>query len=233
MTLPKLYPDRPTRRLLYLLADGGAALWVLVWLLIGYVVYRAVMTLGVIADGVIATGRLMSASIAQLQHTVAGLPLVGSTLRDGLGPLYQLALGLIAQGQHQLEIIQHLALFCGGVIAATPILFFLAVYLFVRARLSRRFRALHRMLTAPGASASPATTMQVLAGRAIYALPYHELLRYTPDPIGEWRQGHYANLARAAIAAEGLDARRYQHCFEGAIPEPPRLGVPTVQADER
>jgi len=60
----------------------------------------------------------------------------------------------------------------------------------------------------------------VLAARAIYTMPYDRLLAYSPDPISEWREGRYYNLARATMSEEGLDVRRYLRRVEGLAPLP-------------
>ncbi len=49
--------------------------------------------------------------------------------------------------------------------------------------------------------------LQILAARALYTLPYHQLLRYTPNPAADWRR--FVALARAEIEAHGLSVERY------------------------
>ncbi len=217
--LPKFYPDLWWPRLGYLLADGMALLWIAVWYHIGSTIYYAVMTLSVIANGVIATGNNVNGALSQLQRDVAGLPLVGSPLRDAIAPLHGIPKALIAQGYDELQAIQHLALLLAVIVAGVPILAAVLNYIPWRVRKTRGFRSLNRLLHRPGANAV-STTMQVLAGRAIYTLPYDRLLAYSPDPIAEWREGRFYNLARATMAEEGLDVRRYLRRMEGLAPLP-------------
>jgi len=229
--LPKLYPDLWLPRLGYILADLAVLLWLAVWVNIGLTVYNAVMTLSIIADGVIATGQKLNDVIAQIQQGVSGLVFVGPKLHDALNPLYGIPSALITQGQSELVAIHNLAVLLGSVVAGIPIVITLFRFIPWRVRKTRGFRYLNRLLRTPGATAVT-TTMQVLAGRALYTLPYDRLLHYSADPIAEWREGRYYNLARATMAEEGLDVRRYLRRVQGLAPPPEPVDVPTIQDEE-
>lgn len=232
-TLPKLYPDLPVPLIGYLLADAMALLWAAGCYLVGDAIYRAIMTLSIIATTVEATGRRLDELTRQIEQTLGNVPLVGSDLRPVPSPLHNLAHGLVGQGQQELAAIQHVALLLGLAVGGIPLLVMLLVFIPWRVRKTRQFRALDRMLRQPGAGAV-ATTMQVLAGRALYTLPYAQLLEYCADPIGEWREGRYYNLARATMAREGLDLRRYLRRAEGLapLPEPVHYELPTIDDEE-
>ncbi len=212
--LLKIYPDLALPRLGYLLADLLTLLWIASCLWTGTVVYSAVMTLEVIARGIIATGQQADATLTQVQGTLASLPLVGSGLHDALNPVHSVPQGLIAQGRADVIAIQHLAFWLAVIAGGVPLALVLARFIPWRIRASRGFRSLDTLLRQPGAHQSTAT-MQVLAGRALYTLPYDHLLRYSPDPIAEWSEGRYYNLARATMEHEGLDVRRYLRRTEG------------------
>ena len=209
-----LYPDLARARLGYVVADLAAVLWVAAWLYAGDLVYHAVMTLSAIANGVIAAGQQVNDAVSHVQHAVGSLPLIGPGLRDDLNPLHGIPHTVIATGHQELQAIHQLALLLGGVVAGVPLLAVALIYLPLRRRKARGFRGLARMVRQPGAGAVPAT-MHVLAARALYTLPYDRLLRYARDPIGEWHEGRYYNLARAAMAEEGLDVQRYLRRVEG------------------
>jgi len=215
----KLYPDLMAPRLGYILADTAALLWVVLWLSIGDFVYNAVMTLQSIGNGLVANGNSVNSAVTRLQNDVATLPLVGSNLRDAFNALHGPPQTLIQTGNDELQAVAHLATTLGVVVAAIPILIALLNFIPWRVRRTRGFRNLDHMLRQPGAGAV-STTMQVLAGRAIYTLPYDRLLDYSSDPIREWREGRYYNLARATMAEEGLDVRRYLRRVEGLTPLP-------------
>jgi len=226
MRMIKFYPDLPVPRLGYILADTLALLWVAACVWLGVHVYDAVMLLAVIANGIVATGQQLGVGLSNVQGSVAGLPVVGSGLHDALGSLSGIPGSIIAQGQADLDAIQRLALVLGVSIGGAPLVVMLLRFIPWRIAKTRGFRNLDHLLRQPGARAV-STTMQVLAGRAIYTLPYDELLRYSPDPIAEWREGRYYNLARATMAVEGLDVRGYLHRMEGvALPEEPTPRTP-------
>ena len=221
----KLYPELPMARLGYVLADLAALLWVILWLYVGDAVYTSLIALQAIGNGLIKNGRAVDNAVSQLQSAVNNLPLIGSNLRDAFGPLHGPPHALIQTGQGELLYVSHLATLLGVVVAAVPILIALLFFIPWRVRRTRDFHNLAYMLHRPGAG-SVTTTMQVLAARAIYTLPYDQLLAYSPDPIGEWREGRYYNLARAAMAAEGLDVRRYLRRVEGMGGLPPSADEP-------
>ena len=226
--MPKLYPDLFMPRLIYVAADLAVLSWIAAWVLIGDVVYNAVMTLDVIGRGVIATGQKVNDAITQIQQAVAGLPLgVGPALRDAINPVHTIPSTMLATGYDELQVIQHLALLLSAVVAVAPVLAAVATFIPWRIRASREFRSLDKLLRRPGAN-SVSTTMQVLAARALYTLPYHRLLQFSADPIREWREGRFYNLARAAMAVEGLDVRRYLRRMEGLAPLPLEHDLPTI-----
>lgn len=225
-----MYPDLWGPRIGYVLADLCAVLWAVLWAYIGSTIYHTIMTLSVIANGVIAAGRTLNDAISQVQRDVAGLPLIGANLRDALNPLHNVPASLITTGQHALVAIHNVALLLGVVVGGVPLLVLLITYIPWRIRKTRGFRNLNRMLRQPGARAIP-ETLQVLAGRAIYTLPYERLLQFSPDPIGEWRDGRYFNLARATMAEEGLSVQRYMR--RNAAFQPPVLGEPHATPEDQ
>ncbi len=216
----KLYPDLMAPRLGYILADLAALLWVALWLYVGELVYKAIHTLDGIGQGLIQNGKAVDDAVTQLQNAVAGYPLgIGPNLRDAFGSLHGPPEALIQTGNGELQAVAQLATLLGVVVAVIPILVVLLQFIPWRVRRTRGFRNLDLMLRQPGAGAV-STTMQVLAARAIYTMPYDRLLAYSSDPIGEWREGRYYNLARATMSEEGLDVRRYLRRVEGLTPIP-------------
>ena len=62
------------------------------------------------------------------------------------------------------------------------------------------------------ASAKPELTpqmLEILAGRAIYTLPYHRLLAYSRNPAEDWYLRRFEPLARAELERHGLSVERY------------------------
>src|SRR5438067_2523872 len=49
----------------------------------------------------------------------------------------------------------------------------------------------------------------ILAGRAIYTLPYNQLLAYSRNPAEDWYLRRFEPLARAELERHGLSVDRY------------------------
>jgi hypothetical protein len=232
MRLPKLYPDLPLPRLGYIVADLIVLFWIAAWVFVGNAVYNAVMTLSIIANGVITTGQKVNDAVNEVQQSLSNVPLAGGGLHDALTPLHRIPAWLIVQGHDELQAIQQLAWILAVIVAGVPLLAALLVFIPWRIRKTSGFRNLDRLLHTPGAS-SVTATMQVLAARALYTLPYDRLLHYSADPIGEWRAGRHYNLARAVLAEEGLEMRRYLRRLEGLPPVPDLHDLPLIQDDDQ
>ena len=172
----KLYPDLLMPRLGYILADLAALLWVALWVYVGDTVYNAILTLQAIGQGLIHNGQAVDDAVTQLQNAVSGYPFgIGPNLRDAFNSLHGPPQALIQTGNGELQAVANLATLLGVVVAVIPILIVLLQFIPWRIRRTRGFRNLDYKLRQPGAGAV-STTMQVLAARAIYTMPYDRLL---------------------------------------------------------
>jgi hypothetical protein len=54
-----------------------------------------------------------------------------------------------------------------------------------------------------------AQMLEILAGRAIYTLPYNQLLAYSANPAEDWYLRRFEPLARAELERHGLSVDRY------------------------
>src|SRR5579884_990992 len=103
-----LYPAIPRARRVFILADAGMLLWLLLCLYAGTLVYGAVMRLATFGHAAIDTGHEAHAAITQVQQLLAGLPLgLGPALRDSLTPLYRLPAAVISSGQNEVASVSH------------------------------------------------------------------------------------------------------------------------------
>lgn len=204
----KLYPDLARPRWRTILADLAVLAGVIGALALGRAVYRAILTLDVIATTAISDGQQAGLALSRLTQDIATLPLVGATLQADLSPVQRIPRTLTATGYREAHAIDHLAALSGIVVAVVPLLVLAVTYLPWRVRTVRMLSALDHMLRELDTHAH-ASAIEALAGRALYTLPYAWLVDYTPDPLGDWRAGHYDNLARATLAREGLDLTRY------------------------
>jgi len=202
----KLYPDLARPRWRTILADLAILACVVGAFALGRAVYRAILTLDAIATATITDGQKAGVAFARVQRDIGSLPLVGPTLHDDLSPVRSIPRDLAATGYREAKAIGHLAALGGIVVVAVPLLILAVTYVPQRVRAVRNWSALDHMLREPDMDAS---AIETLAGRALYTLPYAWLAGYTPDPLGDWRAGRYDNLARAALAQEGLNLTRY------------------------
>ncbi|HXN56969.1 MAG TPA: hypothetical protein VN912_00115, partial [Candidatus Angelobacter sp.] len=51
--------------------------------------------------------------------------------------------------------------------------------------------------------------LEILAGRAIYTMPYNRLLEYSRNPAEDWYLHRFEPLARAELERHGLSVERY------------------------
>src|SRR5260221_5089439 len=98
MGVVKLYPDSWAGRFWRVALDLLTAAWVLAWGAVGWILYRLVMAIEVVADGVANTGRTFNHWLDSFEHSVPrGVPLVSDAFqklatnlqRDGGEPLIQ------------------------------------------------------------------------------------------------------------------------------------------------
>ncbi len=89
-------------------------------------------------------------------------------------------------------------------------MFALAIFVPRRLRLIADMRGIH--VTLRRALAQPELTSQmleILAGRAIYTLPYNHLLASSHNPAEDWYLRRFEPLARAELEHHGLTVERY------------------------
>jgi hypothetical protein len=208
----RFYPDLYGRRIAWMLADLLALAWTAVWADAGHLVERLFSRLDVIATGVIGAGRTFDGWILSFESAVpSGVPYVSDFLRQTANAL-KVHSGdpLIASGQAGYQAIHTVALLLGIVTAAIPIALLALFYLPRRLRLIADMRGVH--VTVRRALARPELTpqmLEILAGRAIYTMPYGELLRYSGNPAEDWYARRFQRLAEAEMARHGLSVERY------------------------
>lgn len=199
----KIWSELPVSRTREQLADVATLIWVVFWgnivwqlfqFLIGFAgVGRAVHEGG---DNMVQRGRVLGDSLA-------GLPLVGSQVRD-------LAAGAFAAGGQPISTLgtelEQFITIVAVVLALLLALVTLGPWLirYVPWRLDRlqRVRSAHHAIRkAPDTDAEIERT---LAMRAMARIDYATLLDFSPDPIGDWTSGRHDRLARAELASVGL-----------------------------
>lgn len=200
----KIWSELPIARTREQVADLATLVWVVFW---GGIVWQLFQFLAGFAeagrtiraggDGLVQGGR-------DLGESLAGLPLVGSQVRD----IARDAIGgagrpLSEFGTELEQFIFVVAIVLALLLALVTLGPWLTRYLPWRWARLRQLRAAHRAIrTAPGKGA--AGIERSLAMRAVSRLDYADLLEFTPDPLGDWVSGRHDRLARAELASVGL-----------------------------
>ena len=208
----RFYPDLYGRRVAWMVADLLALAWTALWVDAGHLVERLFSRLDVLATGVINAGRTFDGWIQSFESAVpSGVPYFSDFLRQTANALkVHSGDSLIASGQAGYQAIHMVALLLGVVTAAVPIALLALFYLPRRLRLISDMRGIH--VTIRRALARPELSpqmLEILAGRAIYTMPYQELLRYSSNPAEDWYARRFERLARAEMARHGLSVDRY------------------------
>jgi len=200
----KIWSELPVARVKEQVADFATLLWVVFW---GNIVWQLFQFLAGFAEAgrtIRAGGQNMVQSGRDLGDSLAGLPLVGSQVRDLARDAFAGAGGPLSDFGTQLEqFIFIVAVVLALLLALVTLGPWLNRYLPWRWARLQRVRAAHRAIrTAPDVGDD--SIKRALAMRAFTRLDYSTLLEYTPDPFGDWVSGRHDRLARAELASVGL-----------------------------
>ena len=208
----RLYPDVYGRRFGWMIADLTIVLWIYLCVQAGLFVNRLVLQLDALAQGVIKAGQTFDQWIRSFEQAVpTGVPYLSDFLKRTAESLKSHSGdSLISAGQSGSHAVHLLALILAIVVAAVPMILALMVWLPRRVRLIYDMQGVH--VTLRRALARPELTpqmLEILAGRAIYTLPYHRLLAYSRNPAEDWYLRRFEPLARAELERHGLSVERY------------------------
>jgi hypothetical protein len=200
----KIWSELRIARLKEQAADLATLAWVVFW---GSIVWQLFQFLSSFAEAgrtIRSGGQAMSRSGVDLGESLAGLPLVGSQVRDVARNALGAAGGPLSDFGTQLEqFIFVVALVLALLLALVTLTPWLTRYVPWRWERLQRVRSAHRAIRkAP--DVSDAQIERALAMRAVTRLDYAALLEYTPDPLGDWATGRHDRLARAELASVGL-----------------------------
>jgi hypothetical protein len=208
----RLYPDVYGRRFAWMLADLLMVAWIYLCVQAGLWVNNLVLQLDALALGVINAGKTFNSWILSFDQAVpSGVPYLSDFLHKTSQALkIHSGDSLISAGQAGSHGIHTLALILGIMVAAIPLLFAVAIFVPRRVRLIYDMQGVH--ITLRRALARPELQpqmLEILAGRAIYTLPYHQLLAYSRNPAEDWYLRRFEPLARAELERHGLTIERY------------------------
>jgi hypothetical protein len=178
----------------------------------GLWVNNLVLQLDALAQGVINAGKTFDSWILSFEQGIPnGVPYLTDFLRRTAEALKtHSGDSLISAGQAGSHGIHLLALILAIIVTSVPLMFALVIYLPRRLRLIADMRGIHVTLRRALAQPELAPQMlEILAGRAIYTLPYNRLLAYSRNPAEDWYLRRFEPLARAEMERHGLSVERY------------------------
>ena len=200
----RLYPQIPAARNRALVADLASIILLLLFAWAGLKVHDAVDRLAVLGEGVQATGGAVQGGFESAADAVDGTPVVGDEVADGLRSAGEESGGEVEElGSRGEDNVHRLANLLGFVTFALPALLVLTRWLPGRVSQIRRLQEAQLVV---GNQATP-ERRRLLAMRAAFSLPYGQLLRHTPDPIGDLASERYDALVDAALEDVGLRSR--------------------------
>jgi hypothetical protein len=224
----KLYPDRPRGALLRMLADAAAVLWTFSWITAGYLTYKTVVALEVIAGGLTTTGQTFNSWIAAFKNAAPrGIPGISDLLLREADALQRYSGDpLLSAGATVHDDINRLGVVLGLLVALPPILLVALGYGLWRWHDAREMGAAIAFVRAAQLTGRVEEARAVLAYRAVATLSFRQLMRASRDPVGDLAEHRYEGLAAAMLDRAGLDAYRLP------APERPRLQPAAPQVSE-
>jgi hypothetical protein len=201
----RLYPDLPARRTATILRDVATLAALVLLAVLAVRVHDRVDALSAAGRSAQEAGRSVQRGFASAGGAVGGIPVVGGqlsgALRDAGAATGGQAVSVGARGE---QAAHDAARLLGWLTFLIPGALLLSRVLPARIAQVRTLgaaaRALHPERTDPGHHA-------LLASRAAFALPYATLLRFTPDPLGDLREGRHDRLVAALADDAGLRIR--------------------------
>jgi hypothetical protein len=208
----KLYPDRPVAAILRVLGDALTILWSAGWVFLGYLIYKTVMGLEVIADAITNTGTTFNDwidSFRRAVHSVADIPYLTSFLLNLADDLQKFSGNpLVATGHNIHDAIFKLAIVLALFIAVPPILLVLLPYGTWRWRDMREVGAALAFVRIASMTGRADQARAVLAFRAVTTLSFRQLMSASSDPVGDLAEHRYERLSSAMLKRAGLDPTR-------------------------
>ena len=215
----KLYPDRPLPAMLRGLADLIVIAWTIAWVVLGWLIYKTVLGLEVIADGLTSTGHTFNGWIKQFHDAIpGGIPGVTQFLLNIADALRKYSGDPLVSAGHQVhDAIIQVAVVLAVLVALPPILLFLLPYGAWRWRDMREIGAALAFVRIASMTGRADQARAVLAYRAVSTLSFRQLMSASADPVGDIAERRYERLANAMLKRAGLDPGRL------APPELPEL----------
>jgi hypothetical protein len=219
----KLYPDRPWPLFRRVVGDLATVGWTISWAYLAWLIYKTVLGLEVIADGITNTGSTFNNWIASFRHAVpGGIPLLTQFLIDTADTLRKYSGDQLVSSGHQIhDAVLRLAIVLALVVALPPILLVLVPYSAWRWRDMRETGAALAFVRIASMTGRADQARAVLAYRAVSTLSFRQLMSASADPVGDISQRRYERLSTAMLKRAGLHPSRLAPPDLPELPAPP------------
>ncbi|AMM21239.1 hypothetical protein AX769_15230 [Frondihabitans sp. PAMC 28766] len=167
---------------------------------IGVVVAGLIRALADVGRSVEGAGTSLHDRLDGAANALGKVPLIGGAASAPLENAGGAGTALADAGRQQQDLIGHLALAAGLILAIVPSLVILRFWLVRRVRFARGAAEARRLSKSDGG-------LQLLAFRALVAGDTAELMRMTPNPIASWSAGDALEqrlLAELALRDAGV-----------------------------
>jgi hypothetical protein len=199
----KMYSDyaghRTRQVFVDLLALGAMAAWG--WL--GYWIYTLVMELQVFGRQMEEAGEGFKDTMVDISENLSGVWLIGDSIKAPFDAASDAGYALERAGVDQQTAVEQLATGLGLGIAILPILTILAFWLVPRVRFARRAGVAKQLVNS-------ASSIDLLALRALSNQKLAAIAAIHPDPAGAWRRGDQTvvrALANLELRSSGVKLR--------------------------
>ena len=193
----KLYAEVPYHRTRQIASDVAVAVWIFVWIRIGFWMHDLVAKLAGPGKTVQDAGNGFARNLESIGDRVGDIPLVGDRLTAPFDAAAGAGRTLEQAGATQQDVIHTLALWLGVLLAVIPIGYVLLRQVPKRVRWIREASAASRLRI-------DAEDLQLFAIRAVSTRPLYELRRACDDPAKALVSGDYLPLAGIELGALGL-----------------------------
>jgi hypothetical protein len=200
----RYYPNIPGRRAAAIATDAAVLLSIVLFCWLGFKVHDVVDDVAVLGRGVESSGVAVQDGFASAAGAVENVPLVGEQLGGDLRDAGEHSGGEVAAaGREGEDRVNDMATLLGVLTFAIPTVLVLTGFAPRRVAQVRALTAASRALHEPEASGH----RRLIAMRALFSLPYGDLMRHTSDPFGDLEAGRYEALLEAAYEDAGLQWR--------------------------
>jgi len=206
-----IWSERGGARAREIAVDIATVAWIVLWVTIGIRIYGFLANLAEAGRLVQQGGFELHDAGDSIGGALEGIPLVGEGAASGIRDAFAAAGDpLVAFGTDLERALIAIAVIVALLVAAAGLVPWLNRYVPWRVERWSRLNAAARVIRRRRfASATPMPAGEIerlLASRALHRLEYDELLRFSPDPFGDWSTGRHDRLARAELEQAGLQA---------------------------